>query len=152
MAQQAPIYDQLKQDHDKVRDILKKMVDSGSGAIKTRQQLVEKLRRELLAHSHAEEHVLYQELEQHKESMELAVDGEEEHHLVEHLLDELQQTEPDNPHWIAKAKLIQSLIEHHVSEEEEQMFPQAQQVLNERQAEELGERFKQEKQQEQQRM
>lgn len=152
MAQKKEIYDQLRQDHVKVKQVLEKMVATSEKATKERVRLLNLLKKELLAHAHAEENVLYHELEQHKESKEIALEGEEEHHVAEHVLAELEQTDPADPHWKAKAKVLKELIEHHVEEEEEELFPQAQQLLDPEQAQEMGRRFLQQKQQEQERL
>jgi hypothetical protein len=150
--QQSPIYEQLKQDHQVVKQILEKMEASGEKAIKERQRLMGQLKKELLAHAHAEEHVLYHELEQHKESKSLALEAEEEHQVAEKLLADIEQTDPADEHWLAKVKVLKELIEHHIEEEEAEMFSQAREVLDEDVAVKLGQRFEQEKKQEQQRL
>lgn len=152
MASQQSIYDQLKKDHQAVQRIMQDMVESGDGAEKTRQDLVEKLRRELLAHSHAEERLLYQELERHEKSHDIALEGEEEHHAAELLLKELEQTDVRDAHWKAKAKVLQELLRHHIEEEESNIFQKAQAVLDEGEATSMARRFQQEKQQEEKRL
>lgn len=152
MASQPSIYDQLKKDHKVVQEIMQDMVESGDGAEKTRKELVVKLRRELLAHSHAEERLLYQELERHETSHDIALEGEEEHHAAELLLRELEQTDVRDEHWKAKAKVLQELLRHHIEEEENNMFKKARSVLDEDEATSMGRRFQEEKQQEERRL
>lgn len=152
MAKDGSIYEILKQDHRVVQDILEKMVKSKSSDGEQRRQLLAKLKEEFIAHAHAEEHLLYQELEHHKASHDLALEAEEEHHAAEQLLHELEQTDVADDHWKAKATVLKELIAHHIEEEESEMFDKAHKVLGDQMEHRMAEQFQQEKQAEQRRI
>lgn len=152
MARQIGFYDQLKQDHSGVKQILQDMLSSKESQKAKRRELVAKLRKELLAHAHAEERMFYSELEQHGESKEIAFEAEEEHHAAETLLRELESTDSSDEHWLAKATVLNEMVCHHIEEEEGEMFEQAHKVLAGDQEAELLQRFQTEKQQEMRRL
>lgn len=142
------IYERLKQDHRVVEKILQEMVESEESDTQRRGELVDRLKQELLAHAHAEEKLLYTELERHKESHDLALEAEEEHHAAEVLLKELAQTDPGHEHWKAKATVLKELIHHHIEEEEDEMFSKAHDVLDAGQEKQLAEGFEEQKERE----
>lgn len=146
------IYEQLKKDHQVVRKLLDDMLESKETQKARRQELVERLKRELLAHSHAEERLLYNELEHHKASHDIALEGGEEHHVAEKLLLELEQTPPEDEHWLAKATVLKEMVCHHIDEEEDELFSTAHEVLDDQQAQVMLQQFRKEKQQEMKRL
>lgn len=149
MARQMDIYESLRQDHRSVQKILEEMTQTSETDGDRRRQLLERFKTEFLAHARAEEKLLYSQLEQHEESRDLALEGEEEHHAAESLLEELEQTEVSDEHWLAKATVLQEMINHHVKEEEQSLFPKAQDVFSADQAKQLARRFEEQKQVEQ---
>ncbi len=148
MAQRG-IYEALKKDHEVVKQVLQKMEATSNKALKERRRLVNLLKKELLAHAHAEEHIFYAELERHRESRTPALEAEEEHHVAEQLLLDLEKTDPQDERWLAKVKVLKDILEHHIQEEEQLLFAQAQQLIDQDQARVLNQRFRQEKKQEQ---
>ncbi len=62
----------------------------------------------------------------------------EEHHVIDMLLPELLPMDASTDGFRAKAKVLQELLEHHASEEEDEMFPKAQQLLGNARLNELG--------------
>lgn len=135
-------FDQLlKKDHEKASTLMKKIADSGEGAVKTREQNFEQLKNELQAHTAAEEEILYPALQEHEETRAMALEAIEEHKLVEQLLDELDAMDVTSEEWTAKFTVLKENVEHHVEEEEDEMFKQARKVLGKENAEELGKRL-----------
>lgn len=135
-------FDQLlKKDHEKASTLMKKIADSGEGAVKTREQNFEKLKSELQAHTAAEEEILYPALQEHEETRAMALEAIEEHKLVEQLLDELEAMDVSSEEWTAKFTVLKENVEHHVEEEEDEMFKQVRKVLGKENAEELGKRL-----------
>lgn len=149
MARQMNIYDSLRQDHRSVQQILQEMVQTSESDGSRRKQLLERFKTEFLAHARAEEKLLYSQLEQHEESRDLALEAAEEHHAAESVLEELERTGVSDEHWQAKATVLQEMVNHHVQEEEESLFPQAQEVFSSDEAKQLGRRFEEQKQVEQ---
>ena len=131
----------LKADHKKVADILEKLDATSERALKTREELFTKLKRELDVHSRIEETIFYPVLEEADETHEITLEALEEHALVKQLLEELQSLAKDDEQWTAKFTVLKENVEHHVEEEEGEMFKKARKVLSNEASETLGTRM-----------
>ena len=128
----------LKADHKKVAGILEKIDATTERGVKTREELFTQLKTELDIHAHIEETVLYPALEEADETRDITLEAYEEHSLVKQLLGELEALDKSEETWTAKFTVLKENIEHHVEEEEGEMFKKARKVLSEEEAEELG--------------
>lgn len=135
------IYDTLKKDHRAVSELLEKLLNTGDNEVGRRKELFNEIFQELKGHSEAEAEVMYSRLEDHKESRMKTLEGEEEHHLVEMTLAELAEEDKGNDRWLAKVQVLKELVEHHVEEEESELFEKAQKVFSKEEAEDLAQRF-----------
>ncbi len=135
----------LKEDHQKVSGIFQQLEPTTERAEKTRTELFTKLKQELDIHAHIEETIFYPAIKQEAETREIVLEGFEEHAVIKRLLRELDGGEVTSEQWTAKLKVLQENVEHHVEEEEGEMFQKARQVLSEEQINQLGERMEQEK-------
>jgi hemerythrin-like domain-containing protein len=136
----------LKEDHDRVKKMLAEGEDTTERAEKTRTELFARLKHDLEIHERLEEEVLYPALKQHPKARELAFEGYEEHHVVDQILGELEQTPVTDEQWTAKFKVAKENLEHHIEEEESEMFPAARRVFSDEELEEMGARMQQIKQ------
>ena len=75
------------------------------------------------------------------EDAELYFEALEEHHVVDLVLPEIKETEPDADEFKAKAKVLKDLVEHHAEEEETEMFPRAKKLMDRAQLMELGQQL-----------
>lgn len=137
----------LKSDHEKVAGILDSIEGTTERALKTREELFTRLKQELDLHAQIEEEILYPALEEVEGTRELALEAYEEHRLVKQLLEELEAAPKDDEQWTAKFTVLKENIEHHVEEEEGEMFKKARRAMSEEEIEMLGERLQQAKQQ-----
>ncbi len=135
----------LKEDHQKVSGIFQQLEATTERAEKTRTELFAKLREELDIHTQIEEAIFYPAIKQAAETREIVLEGFEEHHVIKMLLKELEALPVDTEQWTAKLKVLQENVEHHVEEEEGEMFQKARQVLSEEEINQLGVRLEQEK-------
>ena len=133
------IFSKLKEDHDKVKEIMEEIKNTSSGAHKKRENLFVQLKAELMAHAMVEEAVFYATLRSKKDLKDDVLEGLNEHRVLDMLLSELDSIPKDNPQWDAKFHFLKELLEHHVEDEECEMFPKAKKVLSDKQAQELGE-------------
>jgi len=138
----------LKQDHKTVADLLEKIDQTTERGIKTREDLFSKLKTELDVHAKIEETVFYPALENEKETRDITLEAFEEHRLVKQLLSELESMSKDAEEWTAKFTVLKENIEHHVEEEEGEMFESARKVLSKEDQESLGTRMEQAKKEE----
>ncbi|HEV2827216.1 MAG TPA: hemerythrin domain-containing protein [Pyrinomonadaceae bacterium] len=135
----------LKADHKKVAGILEKLDSTTERGVKTREELFAQLKSELDVHARIEETIFYPALEEAKETRDITLEAFEEHRLVKQLLAELEEMSKDQEEWTAKFTVLKENVEHHVEDEEGEMFPKARKVLSEQQAEELGTRLEEAK-------
>ena len=131
-------FELLEKDHRKVEGIFAQLEPTTERAVKTREELFEKLRTELEVHTQIEETILYPVLKKVSETREITFEGYEEHHVAKILLEELSQMEVDSEVWTAKLKVLKENVEHHVEEEEGEMFKEARAELSQEQIDELG--------------
>jgi iron-sulfur cluster repair protein YtfE (RIC family) len=136
----------LKADHKKVAGILEKIDGTTERATKGREQLFAELKNELDVHTRIEEEILYPALEEYEETRSISLEAYEEHALVKQLLEELASAPKDDEQWTAKFTVLKENVEHHVEEEEGEMFQKARKVLSDDDIEELGERLQEAKQ------
>src|SRR6185503_8081371 len=128
----------LKADHQKVAQLFDQL-ESANG--KAKLQVFEQIKTELELHTHIEEKIFYPALEKPKQTHDLTLEAYEEHDVVKKLLRELSRARTANEEWEAKAKVLQENVEHHVEEEENELFPKAEAALGDEEIERLGQRL-----------
>lgn len=136
--------DLLKDDHDKVRDLLEQLVNTTERAEKKRPELLARIEKEMQVHTQIEEEIFYPAFKKAsgKSNDKMYYEAHEEHRAVEDLvMPDLKQADPTGTQFSGRAKVLKELIEHHAGEEEEEMFPQARKTMSELQLEELGEKM-----------
>ena len=131
----------LKEDHDRVKKMLAEGEQTTERAEKTRVELLERLKEFLVVHERIEEEVLYPALKKQPKSEDIAYEGFEEHHVVDEILAELEETPVDSPKWSAKFKVAKENIEHHIEEEEGEMFKMTRQLFDDDELEQMGTRM-----------
>jgi hypothetical protein len=131
----------LKADHDKVKKMLTEGEETTERAEKTRTELFDKLKDEMMIHERIEEEIFYPALKAHPKAKELVLEGYEEHHVVDEIMGELEMTDVTDETWGAKFKVMKENIEHHIEEEEGEMFKQARSVFDIDELEQLGARM-----------
>ncbi len=119
----ARIYADLKRDHDKQRDLLKRLAGETGG--EQRRTLFEELRLELQSHAAAEEESLYATMLGNPDLRDDARHSVAEHKEVDDILGELMDLNPASTDWEEKFAHLRHRYEHHIDEEEQDMFPAA---------------------------
>lgn len=136
----------LKEDHDKVKKLLKDLDSTTERGVKTREQLFNKIKQELEIHEAIEEEIFYPALKDHPKTKELTLEAYEEHHVVDLVMAEIQGIPFDQETWGAKFTVMKENVEHHIEEEEGEMFKQAKQVFDKDELSQLGESMAKRKQ------
>ena len=132
----------LKDDHDTLKKILNDLDSTTERGVKTREELFTRVRRELEVHEAIEEEIFYPALKEHPKAKDLVLEAYEEHNVVDMVMAEIQDTPYDDETWGAKLTVMKENIEHHIEEEEGEMFPQAREVFERSELQELAERMK----------
>ena len=127
----------LKSDHDLHREMLSKIAAIKSDSPE-RRDLFEAFRIEVTAHAAAEEQSLYATMLGDPDLQEDGRHSVAEHKEIDDLLGALQKTDMDNASWNAQFEELRHRYQHHIDEEEEEMFPAAEKEFNKAKAKELG--------------
>ena len=135
----------LKDDHEKMRKLLTELESTTERGVKTREELYSTIKGELTVHEIIEEEIFYPALKDHPKAEDIVLEGYEEHHVVDLVMAELEDLPVDDESWGAKAKVMKENVEHHMEEEEGEMFQKARQVFDKDELEELGTRMEQRK-------
>jgi hemerythrin-like domain-containing protein len=131
----------LKTDHDKVKKLLTELESTTERGVTTRSELFSTIKAELTVHEIIEEEIFYPELKAHPKAQDIVLEAFEEHHVVDLLMSELESLDVSDETWGAKALVMKENIEHHIEEEEGEMFTQARRVFDKEELENLGERM-----------
>ena len=131
----------LMDDHDKMKKLLNEPESTTERGVKTRAELFSTIKGELTIHEIIEEEIFYPELKAHPKARDIVLEGYEEHHVVDLVMKELEECPVDDESWGAKAKVMKENVEHHMEEEEGEMFKQARSVFDQAELEDLGKRM-----------
>ena len=132
----------LEQEHRQFERLLKEGEESTERAKKGRKELLATLIAGLNAHELMEEKVLYPALQSHPEAREIVLEGFEEHHVADVIAAELKQVATDDEQWAAKFKVLKENIEHHIQEEEGEMFRTARGIFSKEELLDLADRMR----------
>ena len=132
----------LQTDHKNVAALFNQL-EQASG--KAKLSVFNQIKTELELHTHIEETIFYPALEKPEETHDLTLEAYEEHDVVKKLLSELSRAKTADDEWDAQAKVLKENVEHHVEEEENELFPKAEEVLSDEDLEDLGTRMQAEK-------
>lgn len=134
----------LKEDHRRVDGLFQKVKATEESEHK---ELFEQIKAELELHALIEEKIFYPKLieEGDQELKDITLEGIEEHHQAKMFLRELSSLVEDSEKFEPKLKVLMEDIEHHVQEEEGEMFPMVEEQFDESVLEELGEQVEEEK-------
>lgn len=116
----------LVADHREVTEMFKQFEELGDRAKASKQKLVKKICDSLIAHTQIEEEIFYPAVrEDIKDADDMVDEAVVEHQAAKDLIRQLQEMDPDEDLYDAKVKVLSEEIEHHVKEEEEEMFKAA---------------------------
>jgi hemerythrin-like domain-containing protein len=140
------ILEELHQDHQEVSGLIEQILQTGEA--KERNSMFKELMSKLLAHSHAEQGVLYRKMEKSDDEKvrRFAYEGDNEHHIVEQQLQQMSRARNKaSEQWTAQATVLRELVNHHVKEEEDTGFGCARREFDAETLEKLGEQFRRQK-------
>ena len=120
--------DLLKRQHKEVKALFKKI--EGTDNPRMRRQLLNEVARSLEGHTLIEEEIFYPAVRglETQKAEEMVLEAYEEHHVVKLVLAELPRVNPEDERFEAKMTVLSELIEHHVEEEEQEMFKLAEKL------------------------
>jgi hemerythrin superfamily protein len=129
----------LKADHSTVEDLFARYEAAGDRAKKTKQQLVQRMIRELSVHAAIEELVFYPVVRAMSDELEKTVlESLEEHNVAKWVLSELDGMDPEAERFDAKVTVLIENVRHHVKEEERELFRDVRKAADRETLTELG--------------
>ena len=133
----------LKEDHAKVQKAFKEFEKMDREDIATLQQMVQTVCEELKIHTTLEEEIFYPAVRDAIDDEDIMNEAAVEHETAKMLIDQLENMGPDDPNYTATFTVLGEYVQHHIKEEEGEMFPEAKK--SDLDMEELGQRMKQRK-------
>lgn len=116
------VFDVLTGEHGQIKGLLDQAKDQPDAFMKFKALLAR--------HVQAEEIVVYAPLKAEARTHEMVLEAFEEHHLVESVINAMDSIDSGSEEWRAKRKLLKDMLDHHIQEEEEELFPTGMQVLS----------------------
>lgn len=126
------IFEALSRDHRTVASILQQMEAEGVQDLEQARGLFDVLKNEVLSHSYAEDEVVYERLVEAEDEQltDLIEEARQEHSAIEELLAEMEDMSPAADEWMEKLRALREMIEHHVEEEEGEVFERAGELIH----------------------
>lgn len=131
----------LKDDHKKVKELFKKLEGTSERAHATREVLFQELAQTLQEHMEIEERIFYPAFKNatgKRNELILYYEAQDEHNHAKMGLAQLQRTNPATELFAARIKVLREIIEHHVGEEEQEIFPTARKVFSKSDFQSIG--------------
>ncbi|HEU4967550.1 hemerythrin domain-containing protein [Sphingomonas sp.] len=136
----------LHTDHMELKKLIKAVNKSEDGA--ERKRLFAQFAELLVKHSRAEEKIVYDALIKtgEEEEEEAGYEGYTEHGLADSLLAQLKGgADPMSPEWSAQAKVMMEILDHHIKEEEDEVFSQVKEDFDTAERKDMGDAFEAQK-------
>ena len=136
----------LEDEHDQAKSVFNKLEKAEGDAA---GRLWDQLKSMLTLHEEMEERFFYPQLKAEKPTEDLILEAYQEHHVMDLLIEEISALKPSDEAWQPKIKVLQENTEHHIEEEEGELFPKVRKIWDTakraqvgRQMEEMKERHK----------
>ncbi|WP_172296696.1 hemerythrin domain-containing protein [Pseudoruegeria sp. HB172150] len=134
------IYEVIKEDHRTHRDLMKRIAGT-EGDSPERRKAWDAFYHEVKSHAAAEEETFYSKLISKTWGQDAARHSVHEHKELDDLMDELNEMDMSSPGWLNKFHKLEHDYNHHIDEEEDEVFTRAQEEIDEGEIENFGDRF-----------
>ena len=128
----------LKQDHREVDSLIAELEGASGDTAGSYSATFQKLKTSLTVHAEAEEQIFYPAMDQFEETEELTEEAYSEHDEVKQLLEDMTGLNPGDEEFQELLAQLKESVQHHVEEEESEMFPKAEELLGEETLETMG--------------
>jgi hemerythrin superfamily protein len=134
----------LSEEHDEVKKLFGQL-EKAEGA--KASQLWSEIKTKLTIHEAMEETHFYPQLKKDERAKDIVLEAYEEHHVMDVLIEEISQLKSSDESFQPKVKVLQENTEHHIEEEEGELFPEVRKIWDAEKRREVGEKMDQMKQQ-----
>ena len=131
------ILEEIKKEHDEVRDLMLQVENDEEKA----GEIFSEMAVTILAHHEAEEEVVFEKLPDEKEAQDLKMELISEHDSLRRAIQAVLDTDPDDDYWMPRYKVMKEIFWHHIQEEEGELFEKLRDALSDKQLEKLYEPF-----------
>lgn len=138
------IYDAIQEDHNTHRAMLDEIVET-SGDSEERRGAWNRFYHDVKSHAAAEEETFYSKLMSETWGQDAARHSVHEHEQMDEMMEELNDMDMSSPDWLTKFKELKHEYEHHMDEEENEVFTRAKKVIGEEQNDAFGRDFEERK-------
>jgi hemerythrin superfamily protein len=119
----------LERQHREVEEMFKKFEDLTDRAKASKKKIADQVCTALTLHAQIEEEIFYPATrEASKETEDMVDEAIVEHASAKDLIAQILEMDPEDDLYDAKVKVLSEQIEHHVEEEEEEMFPKVREL------------------------
>jgi len=123
----------LTDHHEEMRKLVKKVKKDNTQFIF--------LKKHLDVHHELEEDLLLSKLHTKEKIKDESLESQEEHVILNFALLDLADFPKDNERWMVKFKVFEEILDHHLKEEEEELFPEAEKIMDKKELTDLGAKF-----------
>lgn len=134
------IYDAIRKDHERHRALLN-TIDETEGDSQEREEAWKSFYEDVKAHAAAEEETFYAKLMEQTWGQDSARHSVHEHEQMDEIMEELREMDMSSPGWIQRFRTLKHDYEHHMEEEEEEVFGRAQEVIGQENNDSYGKKF-----------
>lgn len=134
------IYDAIQEDHQRHRDLLNQIADT-SGDSEARRKAWAAFYQDVKSHAAAEEETFYSKLMSKTWGQDAARHSVHEHQQMDDILEELNEKDMSSPGWLQRFETLRHDYEHHIDEEEDEVFTRAREVIGAEENDAFGDRF-----------
>lgn len=135
------IYDALSKDHRHFEVLLDRLVATSKADNDQWKSILDELRRDVIAHAHAEEAVFYNPLRELDQGKDLVMHSYGEHAMAETEIRALGAAKMVDANWTSMVEKLNKDLRHHIQEEESRVYGAARQIFSEQEAQQLGVAF-----------
>lgn len=139
------IFSQLKKDHRNISELFNKLEDLNPEESDKKSEMFNYLKQELEIHSSLEETIFYLCLTTNPETKNTVRHSFHEHKEIRHLLYKLSDSVVNTHEWQKNLNMLKNIVEHHIIEEENELFPLVKSIMKNEQLKKLGKEFKSER-------
>jgi hemerythrin superfamily protein len=117
--------DLLIADHKKVQKLFKEFEDikEEEDMEDEKADLVEMICMELTVHARLEDEIFYPAAREAIDEMDIMDEADVEHDTAKYLISQLESMEPGDERYDAKVSVLAEIVNHHIKEEQDEMFP-----------------------------
>jgi iron-sulfur cluster repair protein YtfE (RIC family) len=135
----------LKEDHREALELLERLenmeeeLDADEEGVEVLpNDLFTQLKNALTLHTQVEEQVFYPAMREFDETRDQISEAIEEHEAVDQILEEMTEMSPEDDEFQDKLEELRENLEHHIEEEEDELFPKAEELCEPKRLDEMG--------------